>query len=256
MEVIAPNQNPPVVGHDAMTVAQSALTENSTEAYLNDDCEGGYLDFAQDPLEYDRAWAQIEAEFGDTHCYDWACEAWEYMGSICGYHEFRHRTLDEEGYLYRSYDASPDWPRKGRSYGESKKRVSDAESAQQHPSPEQVVVSQLRELAKLANALSDHSVGVGIHLMEAKEVPEWLKTFADHTNWAVGQMARELRQVAAGAAYLIENHPAASTKLAKAPIPAVGKQAKTRRWIVRTASTFGEEQESRRQQERERSRRG
>lgn len=53
---------------------------------------------------WDRAWAAIAEKYGDTEC---RCpethEAWQYMGTANGEHQFRHRSLGGE----RAYATVP-----------------------------------------------------------------------------------------------------------------------------------------------------
>ena len=46
--------------------------------------------------EWNRAWACLAAEFGDT-VQDHADENWQYMGQAAGLHEFRHRSHPVHG---------------------------------------------------------------------------------------------------------------------------------------------------------------
>ena len=51
-----------------------------------------------------RAWGVIRERYGDFRCaHPVAGEAWQYMGTFSGWHEFRHRALSIE-YLMRAPD--------------------------------------------------------------------------------------------------------------------------------------------------------
>ena len=41
-----------------------------------------------------RAWAVIEAKYGNLECESPMGEVWQYMGSVRGLHEFRHRDYN------------------------------------------------------------------------------------------------------------------------------------------------------------------
>ncbi len=48
----------------------------------------------RDSAEWARMWAALAAIFGDAACLDAdSGEAWQYMGTVDGEHEFRHRAL-------------------------------------------------------------------------------------------------------------------------------------------------------------------